>query len=391
MIIVGLISGTSADGIDAAVVEIQGEPPSLAVKLRSFTFVPYTAEQRQQVFALFDPQTSQVDTICQMNFAIGEWFARAALDAVANAGLLPAEVHLIASHGQTIYHCMEPDTPVRSTLQIGEAAVIAERTGITTIADFRVADVAAGGQGAPMVSYVDWLLYRNPSKSRGLQNIGGIGNVTYLPTSSNPQQVLSFDTGPGNMIIDYLAQRMTRGAQTFDIDGNLAAQGKVNQSLLEELMRHPYFDQPLPKTTGREQFGAFFGEQVWDRGQRIGLSGVDLIATATAFTAASIAESYRRYLPALPEEVIVGGGGANNPVLLEMLRSYLPSASILRQEDLGFSSDAKEAVAFAVLGHETLHGRPGNLPSCTFARHPAILGKIAPGLNFNRLLQSPMI
>jgi anhydro-N-acetylmuramic acid kinase len=388
MIIIGLISGTSADGIDAAVVEIHGAPPSPSVALRSFTFLPYAPEQRQRIFALFDPRSSAVDVICQMNFAIGEWFAQAALQAMAEAGLRPQDVHLIASHGQTIYHCMEADAPVRSTLQIGEAAVIAERTGVTTVADFRVADVAAGGQGAPMVSYVDWLLYRHDTKTRGLQNIGGIGNVTYLPATPDPQQTISFDTGPGNMVIDYLTRRHTHGEQTFDVDGRLAAQGQVHQGLLAELMRHPYFSQPLPKTTGREQFGAFYGEQVWERGEQLGLSEVDRIATVTAFTAASIADSYRRFLPALPDEVILGGGGANNPTLVDMLRGELQPARLLRQEDLGFSSDAKEAVAFAVLAYETLHGRPGNLPSCTFARHPAVLGKIAPGLNFRQLFQS---
>jgi anhydro-N-acetylmuramic acid kinase len=294
-------------------------------------------------------------------------------------------VHLVASHGQTIYHRMEANDPVKSTLQIGEAAVIAERTGITSVADFRVADVAAGGQGAPMVSYVDWLLYRHPTRRRGLQNIGGIGNVTYLPISDDPAQVLSFDTGPGNMLIDYMARRVTQGALSFDVDGRLAAQGQVNQSLLAELMSHPYFDQGLPKTTGREQFGDFYGEKVWQSCTQLGLQGVDILATVTAFTVASIAGSYRRFLPAIPDEVIVGGGGANNPTLMNMLRDELKPALVMRQEDLGFSSDAKEAVAFAVIAYETLHGRPGNLPSCTFARRQATLGKIVPGINFNQL------
>jgi len=385
MLIVGLISGTSVDGIDAAVVEIHGAPPHLFAALRSFTFVPFSAGQRQQIFALFDPQTSRVNDICQMNFLIGEWFAAAARQAIADAGLQPADLAAIASHGQTIYHCMEPNTPIRSTLQIGEAAVIAERTGITTVADFRVADIAAGGQGAPMVSYVDWLLYRHAQKTRGLQNIGGIGNVTYLPAGDDAQGTLSFDTGPGNMIIDYMAQRLTNGEKTFDQDGRLAAQGRVSETLLAALMGHPYFSQPLPKTAGREQFGAFFAEQVLEQGHQLGLDGADVIATVTTFTAASIADSYRRFLPKMPDEVIVGGGGASNPVLLDMLRHELAPAQVLRQEDLGFSSDAKEAMAFAILAYETLHGRPGNLPSCTFARQPVVLGKVVPGANFTNL------
>jgi anhydro-N-acetylmuramic acid kinase len=387
MLIIGLISGTSADGIDAAVVEIDGAPPQLSVSLRSFTFMPYSAQQRQQIFSLFDLQTSRVDRICQMNFAVGEWFAIAALQAISASGYPVEQIDLIGSHGQTIYHCMEPDTPVRSTLQIGEPAVIAERTGVTVVADFRVADVAAGGQGAPLVSYVDWLLYHHPEKRRGMQNIGGIGNITFLPAEDAPEQVLSFDTGPGNMVMDYVVQRLTNGAQSFDDGGRLAAQGDISKALLGELLRHPYFDQPLPKTTGREQFGVFFGEQVWERGQALGLNGYDIVATATAFTASSIADSYRRFLPEMPDEVIVGGGGANNPTLLQMLRQELKPIPVLRQEDLGFSSDAKEAVAFTVIAYETLHGRPGNLPSCTFALHPTVLGKITPGKNFPRLLK----
>jgi anhydro-N-acetylmuramic acid kinase len=388
MLILGMISGTSVDGIDAALVEVGGAPPDLDVSLRSFTCVPFTQEQRRQIFELFDPATAPVDKVCQMNFAIGEWFASAALQAIQSAGLQPGEVELIASHGQSAYHCMEPDTPVKSTLQIGEAAVIAERTGITTMADFRVADVAAGGQGAPLVSYVDWLLYRHPAKPRAVQNIGGIGNVTYLPVTPSTELVLSFDTGPGNMLIDYAAQRATDGALTFDRDGLLASQGRVNAALLEQLMAHPYLSQPLPKTAGREQFGVFFARRVWEQGVEQGLAGVDILATLTAFTAASIADGYRRYLPGPVEEVIVGGGGASNPTMLRMLAERLPGVRVLRQEDLGYLSDAKEAIAFAILAYEGLHGRQGNLPTCTFARHPAVLGKLTPGANYRQLLRS---
>ena len=388
MLILGMISGTSVDGIDAALVDIQGSPPDLNVSLLSFTCVPFTQEQRRQIFELFDPATAPVDKVCQMNFAIGEWFAAAAMQAINGAGLQPGQVDIIASHGQSAYHCMEPDTPVKSTLQIGEAAVIAERTGVTTIADFRVADVAAGGQGAPLVSYVDWLLYLHPTRQRAVQNIGGIGNVTYLPTKDSPEKVLSFDTGPGNMMIDYAAQQASDGALTFDRDGLLAAQGMVNEELLEQLMSHPYLSQPLPKTTGREQFGVFYARQIWEQGIKQGLSGVDILATLTAFTAASIADSYRRYLPGPVDEVIVGGGGASNPTMMRLLVERLPNTQVLRQEDLGYLSDAKEAIAFAIIAYEGLHGRQGNLPSCTFARHPAVLGKITPGANYRKVLRS---
>jgi anhydro-N-acetylmuramic acid kinase len=205
---------------------------------------------------------------------------------------------------------------------------------------------------------------------------------------ASPERVLSFDTGPGNMLIDYAAQQASDGALTYDQDGLLAAQGQVNVVLLEQLMAHPYLSQPLPKTAGREQFGVFFARRIWEQGVKQGLAGVDILATLTAFTAASIADSYRRFLPGPVEEVIVGGGGASNPTMLHMLAERLPNARVLRQEDLGYLSDAKEAIAFAILAYEGLHGRPGNLPSCTFARHLAVLGKITPGANYRQLLRS---
>lgn len=395
MKVIGLMSGTSADGVDAAVVEIRGAPSDtfatlstgLSVKLLSFTFVPFDADQRARIFALFDPATGTVDRICHMNFALGEWFAAAALRAIEEAGLTPDDVALIGSHGQTIYHAVSADSAVKSTLQIGEAAVIAARTGITTVADFRVADVAAGGQGAPLVSYVDWLLLRHPARVRAVQNIGGIANVTYLPPGDDPSAVLAFDTGPGNMLIDYAAGRATAGTQTFDRDGALAARGRVDEELLAELMAHPYLALSPPKTTGREQFGAPFGAEVWAQAEAGGLRGEDVVATLTAFTAASIADAYRRFLPQLPDEVILGGGGASNPTLVAMLGRRLVPTCVTTHEALGLSSDAKEAMAFAVLAYETIHGRPGNLPACTGAGTRTVLGKITPGANYVQLFQ----
>jgi anhydro-N-acetylmuramic acid kinase len=385
MKVVGLMSGTSADGIDAAVVEIEGHALDLVVERLSFTVAPWQKGERQRIFELFDPRTGTVDRICAMNFALGEWFAAAALQAIADAGLSPAEVDLIGSHGQTIYHAVEPGAAVRSTLQIGEAAVIAARTGITVVADFRVADVAAGGEGAPLVSYVDWLLLRDPRRVRAVQNLGGIANVTYLPPGEDPGGVLAFDTGPGNMVIDDAAWRASGGALTFDRDGMLAACGRVDEELLAAWLAHPYFVRAPPKTTGREQFGAPFGAEVWAQGRGRGLSDEDIVATVTALTAASIADAYHRFLPRMPQEVILGGGGANNPALVDMLRRRLAPCRVRTHESVGMSSDAKEAVAFAVLAYETIHGRPGNLPSCTGAGAQAILGKVVPGANYERL------
>jgi len=395
--VLGLMSGTSADGVDAAIVTVDGAPPHLSVSMRSFTCVPFDARQRERIFSLFDPQTGKVDRICEMNFRLGEWFAAAALRAIADAGLSTEEIDLIGSHGQTIYHAVGEDSPVKSTLQIGEAAVIAARTGITTVADFRVADVAAGGQGAPLVSYVDWLLLRHPTHPRAVQNIGGIANVTYHPPGDGPLPspsvslgtgqagVLAFDTGPGNMLIDFAVSQATAGRQTFDRDGALAARGRLDERLLAELMAHPYLALPPPKTAGREQFGMTFGAKVWAQAGAQGLCAEDVVTTLTAFTAASIADAYRRFLPQVPSEVILGGGGANNPTLVAMLRQRLAPARLTTHEELGLSSEAKEAIAFAVLAFETLHGRPGNLPTCTGAGTQTVLGKIVPGANYSRI------
>ena len=388
MKVIGLMSGTSADGVDAAVVEISGAPPNLSAELLSFTVVPFDVGQRARVFSLFDPTTGTVDHICHMNFAIGEWFAAAVHRAIEEAGLSSEDIDLIGSHGQTIYHAVDENSPVSSTLQIGEAAVIAERTGITTVSDFRVADVAAGGQGAPLVSYVDWLLLRHPSRARAVQNIGGIANVTYLPPGDDPAGVLAFDTGPGNMLMDYGASRATGDTQTFDKDGALAAAGRVDQPLLTELLAHPYLAQPPPKTTGREQFGLPFGAKVWHRAKDQQLCDEDIVATFTAFTAASIADAYRRFLPPLPRAIVRGGGGAAQPTQVAMLRQRVAPVRVMTHEALGLSTKAKEAIAFALLAYETIHGRPGNLPSCTGARTQMVLGKITVGANFGALLSS---
>jgi N-acetylmuramic acid 6-phosphate etherase len=382
MRLVGLISGTSADGIEAAVVELYGAPPTLTWRLVKHLHVQHSQALRDEILACVRPETGTVDRLCALNFALGEAFARAALQAIAAAGLTPAQIDLIGSHGQTLWH-IPADQPNASTLQLGEPAVIAERTGITTLANFRTRDMAAGGHGAPLVAYVDTLLLSHPTLTRAAQNIGGIGNVTFLPPTSNKQNdalqpPFAFDTGPGNMLIDDAASRATQGAWTFDRDGALAARGHVDETLLAELMREPYLKQTPPKTTGRELFGAQFGARVWEKAQARGLRAEDIVATMTAFTARSIAQAYRDFLPAPPDQVIVSGGGAHNPVLMAMLRDGLAPAQVLRSDDLGLSSEAKEAIAFAVLAYETWFGRPGNLATATGARHPVVLGSITP-------------
>ena len=375
MIVVGLISGTSADGIEAVVTRLEGVPPALNWELLAHRHVPYAPELRAEVFACFRPETGSVDRLCALNFALGRAFGEAALEVIAAAGLTPGQVGLIGSHGQTLWHI--PDGPQASTLQLGEPAVIAEVTGIPVVSNFRTRDMAAGGQGAPLAPYPDTILFRHPTLTRAIQNIGGIGNVTYLPADG--VGALGFDTGPGNMLIDDAVVRLTGGAETYDRDGVRGARGSVHAAWLDELMAEPYLRQQPPKTTGRELFGAPYGARIWVRADALGLSGDDRVATLTAFTARSIAQAYRDFLPTMPAEVYVCGGGAHNPTLMTMLQAELPTSSVKPIDALGLPSEAKEAQFFAVLAYESWNGRPGNLPAATGARKQVILGQHTPG------------
>lgn len=381
MIIIGLMSGTSADGIDAAVVRLEGAPPELRWELLAHVHSDYDPMLRNEIFACFRPETGTVDRLCALNFALGRAYAQAAQSAIAAAGLTTDQVDMIGSHGQTLWHI--PAGSDASTLQLGEPAVIAELTGLPVVSNFRVADMAAGGQGAPLIAYVDLLLFTHPTHVRALQNIGGIGNVTFVPPASSstasPARGLAFDTGPGNMLIDDAVQRASNGVLAYDDGGELAAQGRVSDLLLAELLQEPYLRLPPPKTTGRELFGSQYGAQVWQRGHELGLAANDIIATVTAFSAHSIARAYADFLPQPPDEVIVSGGGAFNHTLLAMLADLLPASRVMTISDLGLPADAKEAAAFAVLAHETWHGRSGNWPPATGAAHPVVLGSITPG------------
>ncbi len=388
MRIIGLMSGTSADGIDAALCEIEGQPPQLQAKIVAALTLDYQLEQRQRILAACNPATGHVDDLCRLNFDLSEWFAQAVHTLIAQTGLPADEIDLIASHGQTVWHQVEGDGQVSATLQIGEAAVLAERTGITTIHNFRPRDVAAGGQGAPLTGYADWLLLRHPSQWRAVQNIGGMGNVTFLPPLSDETSVpLAFDTGPGNALIDIATTILTDGTQTYDRDGALAATGQIDEQWLAELMRHPFFERRPPKTTGRELFGSEMARQLVEAGQSHGLNREAIIATLTALTASSIADAYTRFAPYPPAEVILGGGGQHNRTLVAYLQNFMPNMRIMRHEDIGLSSDFKEALVFAILAYETWHNRPGNLPALTGASHPAILGQITPGRNYQPLIQ----
>ncbi len=392
MRVLGLISGTSADGIDVALVRIAGRPPRLRTRLEQFLTVPYPAEVRSAVLRLASGGATTTAEVSQLNFLLGELFARAALRALRRFRISPKQVHLIGSHGQTIYHQGAParvlGTPVRATLQIAEPAVIAVRTGIPVIADFRPTDLAAGGQGAPLVPFVDFLCYRHPRRARVVLNIGGIANFTVLRAGARAEDVLAFDTGPGNMVVDTLVRRLTRGRQAFDRNARLAQRGKLLPDLLAELLRHPFFLQPPPKSAGREQFGTAFVEKILAWGRRNRARSEDLVRTATLLTPISILDAWRRWAEPLlgrhePVDFIVSGGGVHNPLILAQLAAGLTTRQgrtvrLLRSAELGMPEDAKEAFAFAVLAYESYHGRATNLPRATGARRAVVLGKLVP-------------
>jgi len=509
-LVIGLMSGTSCDGIDAALVAIRGGAKALRVELIAFETVPYPPAVRRLIAEVSSPPGGTVEKICQANFLLGELFAEAAVEVARKARVPMSRVDLIGSHGQTIHHLPEPTRiagrRVASTLQIGEPSVIAERTGVTTVADFRPRDMACGGQGAPLVPYVDYLLFRHRSRGRLVLNIGGIANFTYLPPACRPEQVVAFDTGPGNMLLDALTSVLTDGRESYDRDGAMAAEGTVSEPLLRWLMRHPYLRRRPPKSTGREMFGAPFASEILQRAEcarddhpmpgspdspvprsacptvflssdgpgaggrsdtagqasrgtrggedrlkagllsssvprsacptvrsgaglgdtagqasrgtrggedrlkaglqtrrredrlkaglrtknsafgvpplgGLGLPPDDLLATVTAFTAESICDAWRRFIRPLGpvHEVIASGGGCHNQTLMRRLSQAFDPIPVRLSDDFGVPVDAKEAIAFAILARETMAGRPGNLPSATGARRPAVLGKIVPG------------
>jgi len=380
MLIVGLISGTSADGMDAALVRINGAPPTLDVRLIKHITTDYSPALREAIFAGFRPESSSVDRLSRLNRDLGLAAAEAVQRVVSDAGYTLDQIDLVGSHGQTLWYDAPAAGELGTLLTLGEPAIIAERTGITTISHFRENDMAAGGRGAPLVSYMDWLLFRHATKTRATQNIGGIGNVTALPPINSNDAPVAFDTGPGNMIIDFCAALATNNAQTYDVDGKIAAAGRVQPDYLFEMLAHPYLHQTPPKTTGRELFGVQLGAAIWNRGRLLNISPEDIVATVTAFTAESIASAYRDFLPWPVDEVYVAGGGSKNPTLMNMIRARLDSRTQLFDHAvLGIPSVAKESVLFAMLAYETWHRRVGALPAFTGASRPAILGRITYG------------
>ena len=383
MRVLGLMSGTSADGIDVALARISGAPPHLNAELEHSAAIPFPRGVREAILRLANGGATTTAEISQLNFLLGELFASAAREACRRFRVPLAQVSLIGSHGQTIYHQSTATRSfgaqrIASTMQIGEPNVIAARTGITTVGDFRPVDIAVGGQGAPLVPFVDYLLYRNERMGRVALNIGGIANVTVIPVGAKPKDVFAFDTGPGNMVIDALVQHFSYRRATFDRDARIARKGRVIPALLNSLLADAYFRRPPPKSAGREQYGEDYAQRLIAAGKKHRASATDLIRTATMLTPLSIVDAWNRFIEphAKVSQLIVAGGGARNPLIMAQLVSALRGVDVTTSSALGISSDAKEAFAFAILAYETFHGRPANLPAATGASRPAILGKV---------------
>ena len=375
-LVVGLMSGTSADGIDAVLTRITGSGTSTQVEQLGFYFLPFDSDTRRAILEICGGEHGGTREVCLLGTHLGRLYAQAVAELLRSTGT--EKVDLIGNHGQTVYHIPEEmpylNTSIRGTLQIGDPSYLAEQFGCPVVSDFRIRDMAAGGLGAPLVPYTEFLLYRSETEDVALQNIGGIGNITLLPAGCALNEVTAFDTGPGNMIMDALVMKITDGAMGYDDGGRLAASGKVIPELLNWMLEDPYLDRQPPKTTGREYYGAEYVEKLLSVGD---YPLVDVLATATDFTAQTIALSLRRFAPRMPQRLVVAGGGSRNPTLLKFLQDALPEVQVQTQEDLGMDSDAKEAVAFAILANEALFASCNNAPSATGASHGVVMGRIS--------------
>ncbi|MBI3596154.1 MAG: anhydro-N-acetylmuramic acid kinase [Nitrospirae bacterium] len=383
MKVIGLISGTSTDGVDSALVEITGRGLESRLKLLRFATYPYPRELRSRLVRL--THDGRVEDLSRLNVYVGELFAKAAVRIAREAGIPLNEIDLIGSHGQTICHQPVPfnigGIKIRSTLQIGEPSIIAERTGVTTVSDFRHRDMAVGGEGAPLTPYLHYILFHHAQRARLIVNIGGISNVTYLPCDAGLENILAFDVGPGNMLMDGIVQHRTNGRRAMDRGGAMARRGRIHERLLSELLRHPFLHHSPPKTTGRELFGQAMIERVVRRAKVLRLNQWDLMATVTAFTARSISRAYEKFIfqKGGVEEVIVGGGGTRNPTLMQFLQEAFGPIPVYTFEKFNLDSRALEAMAFALFAYGTIQGEPNNVPSATGAERPVVMGKIVPG------------
>jgi len=374
----GIMSGTSADGIDVALVHISGR----VATLENFAAFPFPSRVREAILRLGEGRPVTTGEISQLNFLLGEIFADAALAACKKFRVTSSQIDVIGSHGQTVFHqgvrSQFCGRLVASTLQIGEPSVIAVRTGITTVGDFRPADMAAGGQGAPLVPFVDYMLYRHNRMGRAALNIGGIANVTVIPAGAKIEEVFAFDTGPGNMVIDALMKHFTQGQKPFDRNAEMAHRGKLLPNTLRQLLRDKYFAKAPPKTAGREQYGEKYVRSLLAHREALTGNPEDLVRTATILTARSILDAFHGFIAprAKVAELIVSGGGARNPLLMGQIESGLHGVRVRDADDFGVSGDAKEAFAFAVLAYESLHKHPANVPGATGANKAVVLGKV---------------
>ena len=371
-VVVGLMSGTSLDGISAAVARFVPGVDHISAELLAYRSISYAREQRERLLRALEGGSPA--EYCRLNFELGAWLAEAAVAVLADAGVARDDVRAIASHGQTVWH-----EPGHSTWQFGEPAVIAERTGIGVVSDFRVRDVAAGGQGAPLVPIADALLFHDVQRWRALQNLGGIGNVTVVPPGGAFEGVRAFDTGPGVGVIDGVT-RMLVPELPYDVDGALARRGRACDDVVRQLLAEPYFASPPPKSTGRELFTRAYMERLIEmcRAARSAVGTEDIIATAVELTAQSIADAFRRFVPEPVAEVVLSGGGARNPALVDAIAGRVSPVAVTRFDDLFFDGEAKEAVAFALMGYLFVEGRSGNVPGATGARGRRLLGKWSP-------------
>lgn len=379
-LVAGLMSGTSGDGVDCAVIHARGSGSLLGVEVLSFVSLPYPAPVRKAVLENSERDTSSVEAISQLNFRLAYEFEKCVRAACEAAGIAQRALELVGSHGQTIHHL--PDAvefagaATRSTLQVGDPSVLANLLGVPVVGDFRVADMALGGQGAPLVPYGDYVLFRHNEEDRILLNVGGIANITILEAGTSPEAVIAFDTGPGNMLIDGVVQK--RFGRPFDEGGALGAKGRVHTELLDLMLEDEYYKRRPPKSTGRERFGSAYLDALLLRADSLDCSDADTVATATELTARTIVDAIRKFTSFAGSgfQLVVGGGGSHNSLLMSRLASHLPQATVMKTDELGIMADAREAVCFAVIAHETLNQHPASIAAVTGARHSAILGKI---------------
>ncbi len=378
--VIGLMSGTSMDGIDAALTRIQNFGPETKIELLHFETFAYPDDLRKSLLKIAESGETTAKQLCELNFVVGEYFADAALAICRNSRFDHSRIDLIGSHGQTIQHLPQEasvmNKTIRSTLQIGEPAIIANRVGCPTVGNFRSADIALGGQGAPLVPYVDYILFRSSDYNRVILNIGGIANITVLRRACESREVVAFDSGPGNMVIDAIAFHFY--GVSYDDKGQMALKGGVSDQLLSSMLAHPYFSRPIPKSTGREEFGRSFVDQILAAARKLLLPPQDILATATELTARSIADAVKLAGLSITQvhELIVSGGGTNNQAIMKALARHFKNSRVLRSDNFQIPSDAKEAICFAILANETIAAIPANLPSVTGAQRPTVLGAI---------------